>query len=841
MSVVRTTQLMAGLLWRRFVNRMMVGILRKANPVRRTGTGRKRVGSVIFMLFVTVWMAFTASFLTAGALRGVLVASGPMRDSQGRIELSTSGYDQLEKIQTKGKTAENCEREASTIFFNTIRGSYGERHTAQTKELVRHYHEKGLSGFVGVREDENVFFPSSRAWQRPDTRAALVNAVGIILLILGAARFSTTLGTANQDLGKVEWSTEWLFTFPVPASHLLAAQILGHALVDPFSWLGTLPALWLVFYSAGFGWWSGLSALCGTLYLGLLMASLRVCTETFLRKRLKPAPLKNLQALFGLLGTGLLLALFLLSKDGAPSAFLADMARRGSLWFTINPLSLPAAFFSMPAALALALQLVAGAAAVAIGVKLSAWLVRDGLVTASNAYVGKRKSSGTLPRSFLPGGIIGKDIRLLLRDRNFLVQSLVAPLLMIGFQIFNGGMLWLINKSFQNAAAFAYGLGAYVLVTTALSILAVEGNSLWMLFALPVPLHRIMLRKTLLWAGCALVYTLIALGICAYGAHALRWSDLGCAGMACVGVAISAFIASGIGMLGTDPLDQEVKRRIRPSTVYLYMVLCASYGRAICSPSVWTQFGQVVLFSALAYALWQKVRDRSPFLLDPVSAPPPQVSLATGLIAALAFFVLQGVFGTLVSLFLIDSHSPLGLVVTLSFSLAGGLVMAFTLISFWRTPWALFPPTFQRAEGVAKSLGIGLVLGILVGAIGLAYLAAMKHVPALKHFLDEALKLKQIEGWWLALLAVGAAPVFEEFIFRGLVFRGMRRSLPLSVSIVASAAIFTLCHPAVSAAPVFVMACLAAWAFERTGRLATPILVHLVYNAIVVFLSRSVF
>jgi membrane protease YdiL (CAAX protease family) len=48
-----------------------------------------------------------------------------------------------------------------------------------------------------------------------------------------------------------------------------------------------------------------------------------------------------------------------------------------------------------------------------------------------------------------------------------------------------------------------------------------------------------------------------------------------------------------------------------------------------------------------------------------------------------------------------------------------------------------------------------------------------------------------------------------------------------------SALVFALVHPAVSALPVFLMALLAAAAYERTGWLATPIVAHMTYNAIV--------
>jgi ABC-2 type transport system permease protein len=83
----------------------------------------------------------------------------------------------------------------------------------------------------------------------------------------------------------------------------------------------------------------------------------------------------------------------------------------------------------------------------------------------------------------------------------------------------------------------------------------------------------------------------------------------------------------------------------------------------------------------------------------------------------------------------------------------------------------------------------------------------------------------------LAAIAVPAAPVFEEFIFRGLIFGGLRRSLGVVPATLASAAIFAIIHPPNAVIPVFVMGVCAAVIYERTRMLAAPMLVHAVYNA----------
>ncbi len=90
---------------------------------------------------------------------------------------------------------------------------------------------------------------------------------------------------------------------------------------------------------------------------------------------------------------------------------------------------------------------------------------------------------------------------------------------------------------------------------------------------------------------------------------------------------------------------------------------------------------------------------------------------------------------------------------------------------------------------------------------------------------------------WLFLLAVVAAPLCEEFIFRGLVFGGLRRSMGMAPAIVMSAALFAIVHPPVSMAPVFVLGLVTAYAYERSRSLLAPVLVHAVYNGALLVLQ----
>lgn len=91
------------------------------------------------------------------------------------------------------------------------------------------------------------------------------------------------------------------------------------------------------------------------------------------------------------------------------------------------------------------------------------------------------------------------------------------------------------------------------------------------------------------------------------------------------------------------------------------------------------------------------------------------------------------------------------------------------------------------------------------------------------------------KSWWariyLGVFAVVMAPVAEEFIFRGVLYRfvkqlGYPRCAWLGVSF-----LFALIHMDMAAVvPLFVLALALTWLYERTDNLLAPILAHSLFN-----------
>jgi membrane protease YdiL (CAAX protease family)/uncharacterized RDD family membrane protein YckC len=86
-------------------------------------------------------------------------------------------------------------------------------------------------------------------------------------------------------------------------------------------------------------------------------------------------------------------------------------------------------------------------------------------------------------------------------------------------------------------------------------------------------------------------------------------------------------------------------------------------------------------------------------------------------------------------------------------------------------------------------------------------------------------------------LIVAAAPISEELFFRGFMYGGLRRRLPMWAAAAISGVVFGFVHytgpDSVGVVPLLAgLGFLLAWLYERTGSLWPPILLHLLNNAL---------
>jgi membrane protease YdiL (CAAX protease family) len=153
-------------------------------------------------------------------------------------------------------------------------------------------------------------------------------------------------------------------------------------------------------------------------------------------------------------------------------------------------------------------------------------------------------------------------------------------------------------------------------------------------------------------------------------------------------------------------------------------------------------------------------------------------------------------------------------------------------------------PTFRQA---AFGLGMGVAVFVVAYAAGALCerLLQMLLAPNAYHALiDENRRLSAESGFiamgnslWLraAFVFTGAviAPIGEEMVFRGLIFRALRTRNSIRVAIFGSSLVFALVHISpLTICVIFLIGLMLAYAYEATGSLWVPILMHGVNNAL---------
>ena len=83
------------------------------------------------------------------------------------------------------------------------------------------------------------------------------------------------------------------------------------------------------------------------------------------------------------------------------------------------------------------------------------------------------------------------------------------------------------------------------------------------------------------------------------------------------------------------------------------------------------------------------------------------------------------------------------------------------------------------------------------------------------------------------VIAVLFAPFAEEYLFRGLLYRALDKEWGGWRAVAGSAAFFAIYHGPMSWIPVGLLGAANALLFKRTGRLAPAVMLHMVYNAVV--------
>ena len=152
------------------------------------------------------------------------------------------------------------------------------------------------------------------------------------------------------------------------------------------------------------------------------------------------------------------------------------------------------------------------------------------------------------------------------------------------------------------------------------------------------------------------------------------------------------------------------------------------------------------------------------------------------------------------------------------------------------TGYALDSNNFGTKGGLVAALTVSLAT-IAAAFVCEPISAALPDMPA---YLEEALESMTNGPLWASLLSVSIfAPLFEEWLCRGLVLRGLLSKMNPTGAICVSAAFFAVLHlNPWQAIPAFILGLLFGYVYYRTGSLKLTMLMHCVNNTFATIFSR---
>jgi membrane protease YdiL (CAAX protease family) len=135
------------------------------------------------------------------------------------------------------------------------------------------------------------------------------------------------------------------------------------------------------------------------------------------------------------------------------------------------------------------------------------------------------------------------------------------------------------------------------------------------------------------------------------------------------------------------------------------------------------------------------------------------------------------------------------------------------------------------------SVSFSLVLDYL-----LSLLARAEKLHSLFEQYGQVVNLISGENFLLVLLFVGILiPIFEEVLFRGLIFGELKKAMRVSIAVLLQAFLFGLSHMnLIQGIYAFVLGLILGAVYEKSRNLLLPMVVHISFNAFSVLMSGIV-
>lgn len=712
---------------------------------------------------------------------------------------------------------------------------FGGTKDSQREKVLEHARKHGREGFITERDA--VKFSLKRPDRLP---ASMWPFIGVMFLWWFLMLVFQGEGLEMDFQRRRHPTWEWLASHPVRPVAAFSAEMLAAFMTNPIYW--GAPIFWCVVWSSahGFGW----DVIAASVLVGMPLAVAASCLHKGLEiAAMLRLPSRTRGGALGLMSWAgyclMMLPLFMFSMPMIKRALLHVTMPLGGWvpsWparLVLNGWSLqPMLWQAVIAVMVLAMLMLAAA------VIVSWWGTQIGM-QASNA------AATAAPRSLqaTSGGWLGrhplyrKELLWFWRDKGAVVQAVLIPLTIGAMQAFNlRGLAEMAAGYWNGICGFGVICGTYFLLVLGPRSLASEGSALWITLTWPQGLENLLKAKARLWWMLANGIVGIAFAATLAIFPADWWKIL----LVALGwVIFSRSLAEKSVTLVTAPSSSGEVERPPAGRQWAAMLGTLAFGSGVMTQSWHTAILGVVVSSLTAAAMWQNLRARLPFLYDPWSEKLPQAPT-----------LMHSMIGVTIMVEVIAVITGIALGAGGMDALWKARAIAYGLVGL--TAWGVMV-NFLHGRGVSQkdiwlwpregglpvpaliSVSGAVAAGVILGGVAVLYMILVQFIPSVHEQMSQMHDQLHADGnwWWMFLLAVGFAPVAEEFFFRGLLFRALDREWAGRAAMIGSAAFFAMYHPPIAWPPVFAVGLANAWLFKKTGHLGACVALHMAYNTIV--------
>jgi len=801
----------------------------------KTGAGNWAGVAIIVAALLMAGLNVVAAFVIRNA---VTAAERSDAERSGWVVVDQEFADKVARVEIRAKAQSWDQAAIDHSLARAYRGEaqhitqlYGGDARAIAQKLRATVQADGATKLLPLRKAA----PGLAALPSASSLPALVGALGLLGWALMLVFQGEGLELDTQRRRHPMW--EFLFSHPVPPGAVFLADMLAPIAANPL--FVSAPLFPACLYGFIYGPAAGALALVVVgMPVTIAAACLGKALEIAVMLRFSPRSRGAVLGLTGWLGGVAMMSLILLplatgNVVTAAAGVLVPLTAVPWPWLGLFLGQVGPGKFSFLTGM---LTCWAGAGLAAfVSVRFSLWGAQLGLAGQAGSGAPSVRPGG---RGFARNGLYRKEFLWLMRDRGAIVQAILIPLSAASFQLFNmRGVLAMAPAAWNYLCGAGIVFGVYFLSVLGPKSLASEGSALWIALTWPQGLESILKAKAWLWSLIATAIVGLVLCYAAFLFPASAWK------IALVGVGWFLFarsLAEKTVTLATITSESGEVQKISQGRRMATQLGTFTFSIGVLTQQ-WTVAMMGIVYSMMtSAAMWQNFRARLPYFYDPWSEELPRPPTLMHAMIAISVLVECGTVFTAIPLAFFG-RDTIAVAHAVSYgvwaAIVAGAVSWFLARRGVRQAeiWSWAPARPGR-RGFATSLLLGAGLGLALSLFALLYLAVLRHIPQAAAILrqsEDAIASIPHMRLGLFIMAVLVAPFAEEFLFRGLLYRALDREWGGWRAVAGSAAFFAMYHPFLSWLPVSLLGAANALVFKKTGRLASAVALHMVYNAIV--------